>query len=113
MSRCDSKALVILQIGAPAETKVYIFNVEAKLFNYAFDQTGHGELIQTHTHTRTLLFDSFIHAAAVRRRRVLLSSGLIENAADSIFYSLITPLRRRGSTVSGRHPAQNYLPVRF
>lgn len=56
MSRCDSKALVILQIGAPAETKVYIFNVEAKLFNYAFDQTGHGELIQTHTHTHAPSF---------------------------------------------------------
>lgn len=53
MSRCDSKALVILQIGAPTETKVYIFNVEAKLFNYVFDQTGHGELIQAHTHKHT------------------------------------------------------------
>lgn len=43
---------------------------------------------------------------------VLLSPGLIRNAADSIFYSLITP-RRSGLTVSERHPAQNYLPVRF
>lgn len=84
---------------------VNVFNVRAKQFNYIFDQTQHGELISGLG--ILLLFMLFIVLF------LFFSSGLIRNAADSIFYSLITP-QHRGQTEPGCLPV--FLPklhVRF
>lgn len=78
---------------------VNVFNVRAKQFNYIFDQTQHGELISGLG--ILLLFMLFIVLF------LFFSSGLIRNAADSIFYSLITP-QHRGQTEPGCLPV--FLP---